>query len=479
MIRELRPAQVDIVEHIISSIFEFGACGVFAGMGIGKSGAVLIALDALDIASVDVYPALICAPLRVAKNTWPQELDDWQAHLPTTRLSPIVGDATQRIAALNCKTDLYSINYENIPWLVKHLGGKWPFKLVVLDESTAVAGLRASVGTSTLGNTFLKGTNSRARTLLSQTWTNRTKVIELTGTPAAKGLEKLWGQLFFLDYGLRLGRTFEAFEGRYFSYKRNGNYTQRFVSPECDKLIHAAVKDICRSFDAKNYYDVKEPLTIPVWVELPPLAMKSYKEMEKKFFTEIKNHVIEAFNAGTKSGKLSQLANGAAYIGDDDGSDNRPFVTVHDEKLDALNSIIEEASGAPIMCVYWFKSDLARLKKRFPQGVRLDAKKATEDAWNRGDIPLLFVHYKSAGHGLNLQYGGNIAAIFGMTWSLELYMQVIERIGPMRQLQSGYDRVVMIYQILARNTVDEDMMERQATHRDTMEILMEACEKRG
>lgn len=478
--RELKPAQHDIVDHIIDGVVHHGAAGVWAQMGIGKTGATYMAIDALHHHWDQVYPALVIGPLRVSKNTWPDEITKWPLN---TRVVAITGDVADRLAALKTPADVYTINYENIPWLCalfKNGLAKWPFKMVVIDESTKVAGLRVTIQTSIGGKPctpHIKGQGTRrSRDLLEKIWQHENHVIELTGTPATKGLEKLWGQLFFMDYGQRLGRNFTAFENRYFGYQKQADgFTKRWPLAHADKQIHAAVVDLCRSFKASDYYDIKEPFTIPVWVDLPPVARKHYKEMEQKFFTEILNNEIEAFNAGAKSGKLSQLANGAAYI----NGDTEEWVTVHDEKLFALDSVIEEACGMPVMVVYWFKSDLARLQARYPDGRVLDSKKSTEDAWNRGEIPVLFTHYESAGHGLNLQHGGNICAIFGMTWSLELYLQVIERIGPMRQLQSGYGRDVFIYQILARNTIDEEMCERQATHKNTLDLLMEAARRRG
>ena len=480
--RDLRPAQVDIIDHIVASLLSrFRACGVWAGMGLGKTASVYVALDRLHIAGADVYPALVVAPLRVASNTWPSEIADWPVHVPDTRVVAITGTAAERDAALHRRAEVYTVNYENLPWLEAQYEHKqWPFKTIIADESTKLAGLRVTIQSKVNGkntNPFVTGQgSSRAKALLRLSWKYRNYFIQLTGTPATKGLEKLWGQLFFLDYGQRLGRSFSAFENRWFNTQKNADgYTKRVPFPHAQVQIQTAVKDICRSFDAADYYDVAKPVTVEVWVDLPPEARKQYRAMEKDFFVRIESHEIEAFNAGAKSGKLSQLANGAAYI----NQATEEWVVVHDEKLDALESIIEEAAGMPVMVVYWYKSDLARLQARFPQGRVLDKKKSTEDEWNAGEIPVLFTHYESAGHGLNLQHGSNLCAIFGMTWSLELYMQVIERIGPMRQLQSGYNRPVFVYQILARNTIDVEMMRRQATHRSVMDLLMEAVKERG
>lgn len=487
--REVRAAQSDIIDYIVESLSSpRRACGVWAGMGLGKTGSTLIALETLSILGEEVYPALVVAPIRVAQNTWPSEVEKWPDHLSDVTVSVAIGTPAQRVAALQRPAKIYTINYDNLSWLRKYYDGEpFPFKTIIADESTRLAGLRASVQTQTGGKPvkpFIAGQGSvQAMNLLRLSWAYKTFFIELTGTPATKGLEKLWGQLFFMDYGKRLGRTFSAFEGRWFAIRKNeSNYVQRVPFAHSDAEITRAVADICRAFDAKDYYDVREPIVRQIWVDLPPKAREQYNEMERTFYTKIEGHEVEAFNAGTKSGKLSQLANGAAYVGDaddiDDDSGERPWVTVHDEKLDALESIVEEANGMPVMVVYWFKSDLARLRKRFPRGRVLDKKKSTEDRWNAGEIPLLFVHYQSAGHGVNLQDGGNICAIFGMTWSLDLYLQVIERIGPMRQLQSGYDRAVFVYQILARNTIDEDMLDRMNTNKSILDALREGVKRR-
>ena len=481
--REVRPAQVDIADHIVETVLKYNSCAVFASMGVGKSGATLVALDTLDMLGEEVYPVLIAAPLRVAKNTWPEEMEAWSGILPDVTMSAIVGSPLDRMMALKKKVKIYTINMENVEWLVDHLCGEWPFKVLVVDESSCLAGLRVHVRTESGGKPctpHLAGQGSkRAKALVQLVWKHKCKVIELTGTPCSNGLQKLWGQLFFLDFGKRLGRTFDSFTKRWFNVRQTADgYSDIRPTNFAQEQIQNAVKDICRTFDAKDYYDVKDAVTIPVWVTLPPAAMRKYKDMEKTFFMEIEGHQIEAFSAGTKSMKLAQIANGAAYVGEDDGSDQREWVLVHDEKLEALNSIIEESGGMPVLVIYWFKSDLARLKKRFPEGVHLDQKKETEDRWNRGEIPILFIHYQSAGHGLNLQHGSNICAIFGMTWSLEWYLQVIERIGPMRQMQSGYDRVVFVYLILAKGTIDEDMLERQATKKSVQDLLLEAAKRR-
>jgi SNF2 family DNA or RNA helicase len=237
--------------------------------------------------------------------------------------------------------------------------------------------------------------------------------------------------------------------------------------------MQSAIKDICLTIKAEDYFDLEEPLVDNIMVELPDKLREQYDQFEKEMYAEIQGHEVEVFNAAAKSGKCSQLANGAIYI-----DDKQNWKEVHKAKLDALQSIVEETGGVPLLVAYWFKSDLARLKKAFPKGRALDAKQKTEDDWNAGKISMLFVHPQSAGHGLNLQHGGHHIAFFSMTWNLEFYQQVIERIGPVRQMQSGYERLVYVYRILAARTTDMIMLDRIKTKCGVQEALMNAL-KRG
>jgi len=310
---------------------------------------------------------------------------------------------------------------------------------------------------------------SRARALGQVAHTHVTRFIGLTGTPAPNGIKDLWGQTWFLDQGARLGRTFSAFEQRWFKKGYDGyslvayDHTQEEVQ---DKL-----KDICLTVTG---LPVDEPMISPVYIDLPTPARRVYEEMEKELFAELETGgVVEAANAAVKTQKCLQLANGAMYVDDD-----RNWEVVHNAKLDALESIIEEANGAPVLVAYHFKHDLERLRRRFTQARVLDADPSTIHQWNAGSIPLLLAHPASAGHGLNLADGGNILAFFGVDWSLELYLQVIERIGPMRQKQAGYDRPCLVYPILARDTVDELVMDRLASKRSVQDVLLDAMNRR-
>jgi SNF2 family DNA or RNA helicase len=441
-------------------------CALWAGMGLGKTVSAMATLDHLTL--VESNPALVIAPLRVAQSTWPDEIKKWDFG-GRLEISPIVGGPLDRLAALKRDVPIYTTNYENIPWLVKHYGGKWPFRTVISDESTRVKSFRgAMMKHHKTGKVFYRGDGGqRARALGRIAHTHVKRFIELTGTPSPNGLKDLWGQAWFLDAGERLGRTYGGFTERWFQKDFDGYGISPL--PFAQEQIHDKLKDVCLSFNAKDWFDLKDPIHTVIEVELPRKARQLYRDMEREMFMQIGTHGIEAFNAATRTGKCLQLANGAAYT-DDKGN----FQEIHDVKIQALDSIIEEAAGAPVLVAYHFKSDLARMVKAFPQGRHLDADPRTVREWNAGNIPVLFAHPASAGHGLNLQDGGNIIAFFGHNWNLEERDQIIERIGPVRQMQAGHDRNVFIYDIIARDTVDELVLARHTTKRAIQDLLLEA-----
>lgn len=432
-------------------------CAVWSFMGSGKTSSALTALDALFIAGED-RPALVLAPLRVARSTWPDEAAKWQ-HLRHINVAPIVGTVKERLAALKKDVSVKTINYDNLVWLVEHYGDRWPFRTVISDESTRLKSFRLRQG------------GKRARALGRVAHKHVKRFIELSGTPSPNGLKDLWGQAWFLDAGARLGRTMEAFKSRWFRPTYDGYDIEPL--PFAQEQIQDKLRDLCLSLRAEDYFDVSKPIPIPVYVELPAKARRLYRDMEKEMFARIEGHDVEAFNAAALTMKCLQLANGAAYV-DDKGT----FKEVHDAKLEALDSIIEEANGAPVLVAYHFKSDLARIQRAFPYGRALDSDPSTIRDWNEGRIRILFAHPASAGHGLNLQDGGNIIAFFGHWWNLEEYQQIIERIGPVRQAQAGHPRPVYVYHIVARDTVDEMVMARRESKREVQDILMEAMRVR-
>lgn len=456
-----RPYGALISNHILDT----ARCGIWAGMGMGKTVSTLNALDLLEL--VEPGPALVCAPLRVAQSTWPDEAAKWQ-HLRNVDVTPIVGDVKAReraaLRAFDFSASVFTINYENLPWLVDLLERwkrPWPFRKIVADESTKLKGFRLRQGTQ------------RARALGRVAHKHAAHFVELTGTPSPNGLQDLWGQAWYLDQGQRLGRTFDAFRQRWFRPSFDGYGIEPL--PFAQEQIEDAMRDLCLSLDARDWFDLKEPIVNMIRVDLPAKARALYDDMEKAMFAQIGEHEVEAFNAAAKTMKCLQLANGAAYIGED----GTLWAEVHDIKLQALDEIIEEAAGMPVLVAYHFKSDLARLLKAFPKGRQLDKDPQTLRDWNAGKIPVLFAHPASAGHGLNLQDGGNILVFFSVNWNLEEHQQIIERIGPTRQMQAGHDRPVFIHYILARDTVDEIVLARIETKREVQDLLLEALKRRA
>jgi SNF2 family DNA or RNA helicase len=357
------------------------------------------------------------------------------------------------------KAIIHTINYENLPWLIEKWGDWWPYDMVIPDEATKLKSFR------------LGGKKTRAKILGKVAHTKVHHWANLTGTPAPNGLADLWGPTWFLDRGARLGRTYSAFTERWFRTGYNGFGLEPLGHAE--KEIHERLADICLSMEAKDHFDLPELVLNTIEVELPPAARKLYRDMEKQMFMELAGEPVEAFNAAARTMKCLQLANGAGYLSD------ASWAHVHDAKLDALEDIIEEAAGAPVLVAYHFKSDLERLLKRFPKARYLDADPQTEEDWNVGKIPMLLAHPASAGHGLNLQHGGNILVFFGLNWNLEEHQQIIERIGPTRQAQAGYDRPVFVHRIVAKDTVDAMVLERLETKRTVQDILIEAMKRKS
>jgi SNF2 family DNA or RNA helicase len=449
-------------------------CNLQVDMGLGKTIMVLNALDILYTCG-EYQPTLILAPLRVARTTWSAELAKWN-HLSGLEISPIVGTPEQRIAALKRDVPVYTINYENIVWLTKYLKGAWPFRTIIADESTKIKSHRVHWQTNKQGTTYLCHSPScgeRTKALTHLAWKKTRRWVNLTGTPAPNSLGDLWGQNWFIDQGASLGSSYSAFEDRWFKTDYNGY--DKVMLPHAEKEIRAAIAPTTFTLRAEDYLDLGEEIVNTIYVDLPPKARKHYDEMEKDLYTIIKAGEVEAFTAATKSMKCHQLANGALYH-DDKGT----WEAIHDEKLDALRDVIEEAGGMPVIVCYKFKSDLARLKKAFPQGKALDTRQETEDNFKSGKIPILFIHPDSAGHGIDyMQHVTNIMCFFSVDWNAETRDQVIARIGKVRQFQAGLNRPVFIHQIITRNSVDEIILRRLGTKMTVQEALKEGLARRG
>lgn len=460
-----RPYQALAVDFMIAN----PRCALYAGMGLGKSASTLMTIDALSLVE-DVYPVLIIAPLRVARKTWREEVGKWDCfkHL---RVSQIVGSPVERKTALNAKAEIYTTNYENLEWLIEQCGDKWPFKTIVCDESSKLKNFRGSIQTSKTGKQFIRCDTGKRTGALAKVAFKSPRFIALTGTPAANGIANIWGQLWFLDGGQRLGRTFGDFAGRWFTPHPSGfGIVPR---PTAQAEVQKLIGDIALTINPADWFDLPVPIERIIEIDLPSKARSLYNEMEKRMFVEVADTEVEAANAASKSIKCLQLASGALYT-DEDGS----WVETHDEKILALQEIVDQADGMPVLVAYQFKSDLARLLKAFPKGRALQTEK-DEDDFKAGKIPVLFAHPASAGHGIDgFQKVTNIIVFFSGWWDLELRQQIIERIGPVRQIQSGMNRPVFIYDIVAKKTVDELVLERHKTKATVQEILLAALNRR-
>lgn len=443
-------------------------CAIWAGMGLGKTSSTLAAVDRAQLCG-ESTPTLVLAPLLVAEKTWVEEAGKWEEfkHL---QVMPIIGSEADRVSALRTDANVFTINYENLPWLVDYVGDKWPFRRVISDESTRLKSFRTRQG------------GVRARALGKVAHSKIDNFVELTGTSCPNGLQDLWGQIWMIDAGRRLGRSYTAFTDRWFRRGYDGFSLQPL--PHAQDEIEGLLQDVCLTIRSSDWFDLEEPIVTNKYFNLPASAAKLYREMEKEFFIEVEGHQVEAATAAIKSQKLMQIASGAVYVDPHVDSDHDPrskqFKTVHDVKIHVLESIINEAAGMPVLVAYHFRSDKERLAKAFPKGQFLTKDNVGQvcDEWNAGKIPVLFAHPASAGHGLSLQHGGNILVYFSHSWNLENRLQMLERIGPVRQMQSGYERPVFVYNIVAQGTMDEVVMARNESKISVQEALYAAMVSR-
>lgn len=449
-----RPYQHQMIGHAL----DLPRCALWAGMGMGKTLATLTALDGLTL--TDPGPALVLAPLRVARSTWPDEAAKW-AHLRNVEVSPVVGTPDQRRAALRRPANVFTTNYEQLPWLVEHFGDRWPFRTIVADESTRLKGFRLRQG------------GQRTAQLARVAHAHADRFIELTGTPSPNGLTDLWGQAWFLDRGQRLGSSFKAFEDRWFQSISVGAHAaarELRPLPFAQEQIQDRMRDVALTLDPKDWFDLREPIVNTVRVALPAKARSAYRDMQRELFAAIGEHEVEAANAAAKSAKCLQLASGSVWVDAAAGT----YAEVHDAKLQALESIAEEAAGAPLLVRYHWVPSRERILRAFPKARMLDEDPQTIRDWNAGKVPMLVAHAQSAGHGLNLQDGGHHYVAFDHWWDLEHHQQITERIGPVRQLQAGHDRPVFHHYIVAEGTLDEQVMGRLESKRSVQDLLLEA-----
>ena len=427
------------------------AAAVFLDMGLGKSVISLTAIFELCLDSFLVRKVLVIAPLRVARDTWPEEIQKWD-HLHGLTYSVALGSESERKAALSRRASVFIINRENVQWLIEESGLPFDFDMVVIDELSSFKSYQAK----------------RFRSLLKVRPTV-TRIVGLTGTPSGNGLMDLWAEFRILDMGIRLGRFITRFRTTYFTPdKRNGQVVFSYKPlPGAEADIYRKISDITISMRAADHLKMPECVINEVKVKLSAEERQAYDRFKRELVVSLKGEEIDAGNAAVLAGKLSQMANGAVY------GENKRVLPVHERKLDALEDLIEAANGKPVLVAYWFKHDLARIQERLR---KLHIPFATLDTaesivhWNQAELPVALIHPASAGHGLNLQAGGSTIIWFGLTWSLELYQQTNARLW--RQGQKA-DSVVISH-IIASGTIDERIMTALQKKDKTQTALIDA-----
>lgn len=399
----------------------------------------------------DVHRILVVAPLRVARNTWSDEIEKWD-HLHHLTFAIAVGSEKERLEALKKQADITMINRENLQWLIEKSGQPFEYDMVVIDELSS-----------------FKNHQAKRFKALMKVRAKVKRIVGLTGTPSSNGLMDLFAEFKILDMGMRLGRFIGQYRNTYFKPdKVNGPIVYSYKPlPGAEDAIYEKKSDITISMKAADHLKMPELINTKYMVHLSEKEKKKFEDMKAELVLELPEGEITAANAASLSGKLSQMANGAVY------ADDESILAIHDRKLDALEDIIESANGKPLLIAYWFKHDLIRIEQRLEEK-KIPFQKLDSDAsmkkWNKGELPVALIHPASAGHGLNLQSGGSTLVWFGITWSLELYQQTVARLY--RQGQSS--RTVTVIHILTQGTVDEKIMKALAEKDSTQSALIDA-----
>lgn len=399
----------------------------------------------------NVHRILVVAPLRVARNTWSDEIEKWD-HLHHLTFAIAVGSEKERLEALKKQADITMINRENLQWLIEKSGQPFEYGMVVIDELSS-----------------FKNHQAKRFKALMKVRPQVKRIVGLTGTPSSNGLMDLFAEFKILDMGVRLGRFIGQYRNTYFKPdKVNGPIVYSYKPlPGAEDAIYEKISDITISMKAADHLKMPELINTKYMVHLSEKEKKKYEDMKAELVLELPEGEITAANAASLSGKLSQMANGAVY------ADDESILAIHDRKLDALEDIIESANGKPLLIAYWFKHDLIRIEQRLEEK-KIPFQKLDSDAsmkkWNKGELPVVLIHPASAGHGLNLQSGGSTLVWFGITWSLELYQQTVASLY--RQGQSS--GTVTVIHILTQGTVDEKIMKALADKDSTQSALIDA-----
>ena len=432
-------------EYATKFIEENEESAVFLECGLGKSVITLTAIKNL-MARGEVSRVLVVAPLRVGKTTWPEEIGKWD-HLAGLTYAVAIGSVAERLNALKAQADITIINRENVEWLIDKSGMPFDYDMLVIDELSSFKSFKAK----------------RFKALL-KVRPQITRVVGLTGTPSSNGLMDLWAEFRLLDLGERLGRYITRYRLAYFTPdKRNAQVVFSYKPlPGAEERIYDKIDDITISMRASDYLKLPSLVMNTMVVEMGDKEKEIYDNLCDDMVVSLGDNEIDAVNAASLSNKLLQMANGAVY------GEEQSVHRIHDEKLNALEDLIESANGKPVLVAYWFKHDLARIKAKFPF-VREIKTDADIRAWNRGDIEVGVIHPASAGHGLNLQTGGSTLIWFGLTWSLELYQQTNARL-----YRQGQKNTVVIHHIVTKGTIDERVLKALEKKEKTQNSLIDA-----
>jgi SNF2 family DNA or RNA helicase len=427
-------------------------CALFIDMGLGKTVSVLTAIRELQL-DLELGRVLVVGPPRVARKTWPDEIKSWEHTRKITHTS-LQTTPKQRLKRLHDATDIHLISSDLIPWLDQETCGQHDYDMIVIDESS-----------------FFKNQSAKRWKAMRRLVANARYVVLLTGTPAANGLQDLWGQMFLLDGGSRLGHDESSFRQRYFD-QGYGEHASPSAKAFAEKSIKRRIEDICFTLLDKDYAELPPRVDNRVVVDLDPEMMKTYKRFAREYVLElIDGREVTALSAAALTQKLQQVANGIVLREDPDTGAKHPQF-LHRTKLDALKDIVAEANGEPIIVAYSHVADIAAIKKEFPHAVLLGNNPKTIDEWNAGNIQMMIAHPKSGGHGLNLQFGGSIIVWYGLTWSLELYMQLNKRLH-----RKGQTRTTVVHHIIAAGTIDETVMEALLAKDQTQSSFLESLRR--
>jgi hypothetical protein len=456
---------------MIKFIRDVKRCGLFAGMGIGKTSGVLMALITMRImGELDPrYPVLVIGPARVARDTWADEVAKW-AQFKDLTIIPLSGDPVTRLKKLRMPADIFTVSYELLPWLVEFWLDKWPYRVVIADELDRLKGFREKRGGTDIQSAKSGSSGERSFALgrVAHNFTDRW--INLGGTPAPAGLKDLWGSTWFLDRGARLGSTYTTFKKRWFMRRWSGTGIEPL--PFADKQIYAALSDICLTIDPKDYFDLREIRVNTVTVKLPDKAKALYNRLKNDLYVVLESGVqIDALTAAGLTNKCMQMANGAMY------TEHPAWEKTHDAKIEALESIVSESGGMPLLVQYAFKADKARILNQFRNSVDISTPRGLA-AFKAGEFAIGVAHPESMGHGIDgLQHVTSQLVQFGHIWKSGAVQQFIERIGPMRQLQAGLNRQVTIHRIVAQGTIDLDIIKANKNDWTIQDFFLDAMKR--